>query len=113
MTTDPVPLGDLSDLADREMRCFPDIGPHGVLVCRIDGRLHAVENNCSHTNWSLAEGRLRGTTLTCPRHGAQFDVRDGSVTAPPATEAIGTFELELSPDETAVHVQIDRSMPSQ
>jgi 3-phenylpropionate/trans-cinnamate dioxygenase ferredoxin subunit len=27
----------------------------------------------------LANGRLEGTVVTCPRHGSRFDLRDGSV----------------------------------
>ena len=26
----------------------------------------------------LAEGRLEGTIVTCPRHGSRFDLADGS-----------------------------------
>lgn len=27
----------------------------------------------------LSNGTLKGTIVTCPRHGSQFDLRDGSV----------------------------------
>jgi hypothetical protein len=57
-------LGDLSDLPDNQLRCFPDIGTHGVLVCRIAGQLYAVADNCSHRDAKLSEGRLRGNLIT-------------------------------------------------
>lgn len=49
----------------------------GVLVCRLDGVLCAVQAACPHRGAPLAEGTLDGAILTCPWHGASFDVRTG------------------------------------
>ena len=73
-----VDLGDLSDLADGELRCSVTAGPFQVVVCRVGGRLYALEDKCSHAETPLSEGLLEGYVLTCPLHFAQFDVRDGT-----------------------------------
>ena len=91
--SDPVELGDLSDLRNGGTQVFPDLGPHGVLVCRVAGTLHAVENNCTHRDTPLSEGRLRGVLITCPQHGAQFDVRDGAPQGPPAFTSIACYAI--------------------
>ena len=96
-------LGDLSDLTDGQMRVFEDLGEFGVVVCRVAGRLHAVVDNCSHADTPLSEGRLRGAMLVCPLHGAQFDVRDGSHSGPPAWEGVGFYAIT----ETDAGVEID------
>jgi nitrite reductase/ring-hydroxylating ferredoxin subunit len=49
-----------------------------VLVCRVEGQLHAVENRCPHAGAALDGGRLDGHVLECPLHGGRLDVRDGS-----------------------------------
>jgi 3-phenylpropionate/trans-cinnamate dioxygenase ferredoxin component len=85
---EPIALGDLSDLSDGELRCFEDIGPDGIVVCRAGGQLYALADNCSHADTPLSEGRLRHFALTCPLHGASFDVRDGSHSGPPAWEGV-------------------------
>ena len=103
----PVELGDLSELADGELRAFPDVGRYGIVVCRVAGELHAVEDNCSHADTPLSEGRLRGAMLVCPLHGAQFDVRDGSHQGPPAWEGVPCFEI----DEGADGVTVDLRRP--
>lgn len=87
-------LGDLSDLSDGELRAFPDVGRYGIVVCRVAGGLHALEDNCSHADTPLSEGQLRGAMLVCPLHGAQFDVRDGSHQGPPAWEGVPCFAVE-------------------
>ena len=100
-----VEVGDLSDLADGQLRAFPHIGELGVVVCRVAGVLHALEDNCSHADTPLSEGRLRGNVLVCPLHGAQFDVRDGSHQGPPAWEGVACHRI----DEAGGSTRISRS----
>ena len=84
----PIELGDLTDLADGEMRCFGHIGRDGVVVFRVGGELFALTDNCSHADTPLSEGRLRRYGVTCPLHGASFDVRTGEHSGPPAWEGV-------------------------
>ena len=65
-----------------------------MIVCRVGGVLHAIEDNCSHADTPLSEGRLRGHTITCPPHGAQFDVRDGARTGPPAPTDLDAYRVK-------------------
>jgi nitrite reductase/ring-hydroxylating ferredoxin subunit len=101
MSGTPIELGDMSGLRDGHMRVFPDIGANGIIVCRVAGQLHALEDNCSHRDARLSEGRLRGALITCPLHGAQFDVRDGQHQGPPASLPVASF-LVTEQGETAV-----------
>ncbi len=93
-----VDLGDVSDLADGQLRVFaaPGARPgdHGILVCRIAGVLHALVDNCSHRDAQLSTGRLRGTVITCPVHGAQFDVRTGAHLCAPATAPVACLRVD-------------------
>ncbi len=67
-----------------------------IVVCHLEGgKFYAVEDRCSHDDEELSGGGLEGCELICPRHGARFDVRDGSVTAPPAFYPIDTFEVTV------------------
>ena len=97
-------LGDLLGLTDGSMRCFEDAGEFGVVVCRVRGTLYALEDNCSHADAPLSEGRLRGHTLTCALHGAQFDVRDGSSAGPPALWGVATFGVDASEGTARLHL---------
>lgn len=101
---DGTDLGDLSDLADGELRCFEEIGDYGVVVCRYKGELFAVEDNCSHADTPLSEGRFRGATITCPLHGAQFDVRDGTHAGPPAWEGVASYRVSENEAGTRVYL---------
>ena len=56
-----------------------EVGVKKVLVARIGDEYYAADNACPHLKGSLADGRLEGSVVTCPRHGSQFDLRDGHV----------------------------------
>jgi 3-phenylpropionate/trans-cinnamate dioxygenase ferredoxin component len=93
VTATNLELGDLSALRDGQYRVFPELGEHGIVVCRVAGELHALDDNCSHRDAKLSEGRLRGALLTCPLHGAQFDVRTGAHQGPPASVPVAHFDV--------------------
>lgn len=104
-----IELGDLSDLADGELRCFEHIGRDGLVVCRVAGQLYALDDRCSHADTPLSEGRLRGYAITCPLHGASFDVRDGSHSGPPAWEGVASHQVVEADGVAAVmSVRLDR-----
>jgi 3-phenylpropionate/trans-cinnamate dioxygenase ferredoxin subunit len=50
-----------------------------ILLARVDGRYYAVDNRCTHMGGKLSGGKLEGTVVTCPRHGSQFDLKNGHV----------------------------------
>ncbi|MGR4864759.1 Rieske (2Fe-2S) protein [Caulobacter sp. LARHSG274] len=72
-----------------------EVNGRSILVCHSDGRFFAVENQCSHAQEPLACGRLKRGWLSCPAHGARFDLETGEPLNPPATEPIATFAVRL------------------
>jgi nitrite reductase/ring-hydroxylating ferredoxin subunit len=74
---------DDGELADGQMRCAEADGA-AVMVARSGGALYALSAHCSHRGGPLHEGRLDGTTVTCPWHDSVFDLRDGALIHGPA-----------------------------
>jgi len=48
-----------------------------VALYNVDGTFYALDGVCPHAGGPLGEGTLRGTVVTCPWHGWQFDVKSG------------------------------------
>ena len=71
-------LADTNDLAEGEMKKYQVQGTD-ILIARIDGKYYAVQNKCPHFGGDLSRGKLEGNVVTCPRHGSQFNLVDGSV----------------------------------
>jgi nitrite reductase/ring-hydroxylating ferredoxin subunit/uncharacterized membrane protein len=55
-----------------------------VLLYRHDGTLYALDNLCSHAAGLLSRGEVEGLTVTCPLHGSQYCLTDGSVRRGPS-----------------------------
>ena len=53
-----------------------------ILMANVDGNFYAINNVCPHMGGSLAEGKLEGSIVRCPKHGAMFDVTTGKNTGP-------------------------------
>lgn len=88
-----VAIEDVPVVAEGEKQSFRCEGLD-ILMCRVEGRLYAVEDLCSHARSPLSRGILRGHTIVCPLHGARFDVRDGSHLAAPASTGIACYTVE-------------------
>lgn len=91
MSRGVIALMSVGAVAEGRMRSCA-VGGLDILVCNVDGSVYAVENRCSHAASKLEAGRLKGHSISCPMHGARFDVRSGSPLAAPARLPIRTFE---------------------
>ena len=102
----------VTDLSDGQMMSV-DMKGHEILVARLGDRFYATGNICPHMGGKLAQGRLEGTVVTCPRHGSQFDLRDGHVVRwtnwPAAVSAVSKLIRPPRPIDTyPVKVDGDR-----
>ena len=79
-----------------------DVGGQSVALFNVDGKYYAIGNSCTHVGGPLSEGTLEGTTVTCPLHGAQFDVSSGQVLAPPAVAAVGCYKVEVDGNDIKI-----------
>jgi 3-phenylpropionate/trans-cinnamate dioxygenase ferredoxin subunit len=75
-----------------------------VGVYLVDGAYYAIEDRCSHDDGPLCEGDREGFEVTCPRHGARFDLRTGAVLSLPATEDVDAFPVTVRDGEAFVQV---------
>lgn len=73
-----------------------------ILLCNVGDRIYAIEDVCTHEGTPLDGGRLDDVRITCPRHGAVFDVTTGAVLALPAIVPLRTFPVEVEDDEVYV-----------
>ncbi|KAJ5128380.1 Apoptosis-inducing factor 1 [Penicillium atrosanguineum] len=66
-----------------------------VLLVNYDGKVHALTPNCSHYGAPLKNGVVGAEgRLTCPWHGACFNISTGDVEDAPALNALTKFELQ-------------------
>ena len=73
-----VEVSGVEELKDGTMKAI-DVAGRQILVARVGDKYYVTDNRCPHMGGVLSEGKLEGTVVTCPRHGSQFDLRDGRV----------------------------------
>lgn len=73
-----------------------------VALFNVNGRYFCIEDVCTHDGGPVAEGELEGHVIECPRHGALFDVRDGSVLSMPAVVPVPAYDVRVEGDRILV-----------
>ena len=71
-----VKVAATSDLSPGQMK---EVSANGkkLLLANVDGGFYAISKKCPHLGGNLCKGRLEGSAVRCPLHGARFDVRTG------------------------------------
>ena len=99
-----VKAANTSDVPDPGKQLI-EVDERLVVLLHVDGAFYCIDDVCTHDGGPLAEGTLCGHELSCPRHGAKFDIRDGRATAMPATENTAAHEVKVEGDEVFVRLR--------
>ena len=97
-------VGEINEIPAGSTHSF-EIKGKKIAVCNVSGSFHAIEDVCTHDGAPLDQGVLEGNLITCPRHGAIFDVTTGTAVGMPAVIPVKTFELEIEDD--VIYIDID------
>jgi nitrite reductase/ring-hydroxylating ferredoxin subunit len=77
-----IDASDISDVPQGSMK-HVELEEKEILLANSDGKLYALCDRCSHMNAPLSMGTLNGKVVTCPMHGARFDVTTGKKAGEP------------------------------
>ena len=69
-----VKIASVSEIAPGQARLV-NIKGKAIALFNIEGNFFALDNACTHEEGPLAEGEIEGHEVTCPWHGARFDIR--------------------------------------
>jgi nitrite reductase (NADH) small subunit/3-phenylpropionate/trans-cinnamate dioxygenase ferredoxin subunit len=75
-----------------------------LALFNVNGTYYAVDDTCPHRGGPLSEGELAGTVVTCPWHGATFDVATGAHLSPPAPQDVASYKVQVVGEEVQVDV---------
>lgn len=99
--SDFVPVCKVTEIPDPG-RMVVEVDDRIVALFHVDGRFWAIDDTCTHDGGPLADGKLCGFVIACPRHGAQFDIRTGRVLSMPATQDTPAHEVKVEGDTVYV-----------
>jgi ferredoxin-NADP reductase len=99
-----VKVAQHGDLAPGQMKAVAVNGAQ-IALCNVDGVYYAIDDTCPHRSASLAEGDLIGKEITCPLHGAIFDVTTGEVLEGPAGENLSCHRVRVSGSDIEIEAE--------
>ncbi len=67
-----------------------------IAVFNLGGEYYAIEDICTHDYSPLEGGHVEGDNITCPRHGARFNIKTGEALTAPAYEPLTTFPVRVA-----------------
>ena len=82
-----------------------EINGKEIAIFNVSGSFYAIDNMCTHVGGPLCEGEIEGPQVTCPWHGAVFDVTTGDALGPPASEGVSRYNVRVAGSD--IEVEID------
>ena len=76
-----------------------------IALFNVEGKFYAIDNTCTHRGGPLGEGELNGEIVTCPWHGANFNVKTGAVIRPPAGTGVRSFVVKVEAGDLLVELE--------
>lgn len=72
-----------------------DLDGAKIAVARVQDRLYAFQDACTHMQCSLSSGDLEGASVICPCHMGCFDVTTGTVLEGPPLLPLRTWPARV------------------
>src|SRR5881398_3153214 len=89
----PPGQGKLVEVQDRKLALF-----------NVEGTFYAIDDTCTHRGGPLSEGELSGEDVTCPWHGAVYNIKTGAVLGPPAPRGVARYAVRVRGADVEVEV---------
>ena len=98
-----VKIAETKDLTPGQAAAF-DVEGHKIALFNVEGTFYAVGDTCTHRGGPLSEGSVGGTTVTCPWHGADFDLKTGAVMRPPARQGVPSYRVVIDGGDVKIEI---------
>ena len=98
-----ITVATTDELADQPAKLV-EVEGQKIALFRVDGGFYALSDTCTHRRGSLSEGMVEGAEVTCPWHGATFDIRSGAVLGPPAGQAAKSYPVRVTAPDIEIEV---------
>ena len=99
-----VVVGKTSDIEEGKLVHITASGKE-LVVTKLDGNYYAIDNICTHAGAELQEGELSNSELTCPWHGAKWDIKTGSlISFPQKLKPLQSHSVSVENDTLFIEV---------
>lgn len=94
----------LSELTPGEGMRVDAVSPPIAVFLTDEGKVHAIDDTCTHQDASLASGWVEDCKVECPLHESSFCLLTGQVDQPPAKQRVRVHTVEIDGDDVLVEL---------
>ena len=98
-----IKIAEVKDVPAGQAAAFTVEGQRFVLF-NVEGTYYAIGDSCTHRGGPLSEGDVQGTKVTCPWHGADFDLKTGAVMRPPARQGVPSYRVVIDGGDVKIEI---------
>ena len=99
-----VVVGKTSEVQDGKLMHIT-AGGKEIVVTKLDGNYYAMVNVCTHAGADLHEGELSNNELTCPWHGAKWDIKTGNlISFPQKLKPLQSHKISIENDTLYIEI---------
>jgi nitrite reductase/ring-hydroxylating ferredoxin subunit len=91
------------ELEDQQARLV-EVEGQKIALFRVGEAFHALSDTCTHRGGPLSEGTVEGAEVTCPWHGARFDIKTGAVMGPRAGREVRSYPVRVTGADIEIEV---------
>ncbi len=98
-----VEVAKMGDLEPGQGMCV-EVEDTKIALFNIGGTYYAIDDTCTHGGGPLSEGECEEHVVTCPWHGAQFNLKTGEVLSPPARKSVTSYKVLVEGSSIKIEV---------
>lgn len=81
-----------------------EAGEKKIALFNLAGTFYAIDDTCTHRGGPLSEGEIAGEQVTCPWHGAVYNITTGDVVEPPAPRGVARYAVRVNGQDVEVEI---------
>lgn len=89
-----VAVAQADELKPAQMKRI-EVGGKRLLLCNAEGEYFCVDEMCSHEDYSLYFGCIKGHSIKCSLHGSYFNLATGAPENEPADCPIRSYPVKV------------------
>ena len=98
-----IKIAEAKDMLPGQAAAFTVEGQR-IALFNVDGTFYAIGGTCTHRGGPLSEGDVQGTKVTCPWHGADFDLKTGAAVGPPAQKGVPSYKVVVEGTDIKIEI---------
>lgn len=96
-------VASTADLAPGAAKCV-EVQGKKIALFNLEGSFYAIDDTCTHRGGPLSEGEVSGEEVTCPWHGAVYNIKTGAVLTAPAPRGVQAYAVRIQGVDVEVEV---------